>query len=97
MKGYWVVLGGDVTDADAQKQYGALWAPIAEKYQAKLKVLDAATVLAEAVGTKRVLLVEFPSLDAARACYADSAYQEAKAVALKAYQRELLIVEGDFA
>lgn len=97
MKGYWVVLGGDVTDQDAQKQYGALWAPIAEKYQAKLKVLDANTVLAEAGQTRRVLLVEFPSLDAAKACYADSAYQEAKAVALKAYRRELLIVEGDFA
>ncbi|MBN3726805.1 DUF1330 domain-containing protein [Burkholderia sp. Ac-20379] len=97
MKGYWVVLGGDVTDPDSQKQYGALWAPIAEKYQAKLKVLDAKTVLAEALDTQRVLLVEFPSLDAAKACYADSAYQEAKAVALKAYRRELLIVEGDFA
>jgi len=97
MKGYWVVLGGDVTDQEAQKQYAALWAPIAEQYQARLKVLDSSTVLAEAGQTKRVLLVEFPSLDAARACYADSAYQEAKVVALKAYQRELLIVEGDFA
>jgi uncharacterized protein (DUF1330 family) len=94
MKGYWIISMGDVTDADAQKQYGALWAPIAAKYQAKVRALDAGA-LKEKCFSSRVVLVEFPSLDAARACYDDEAYQAAKVFALRAAERELLIVEGD--
>jgi uncharacterized protein (DUF1330 family) len=97
VKGYWIVLGADVTDKDAQQTYGKLWAPIAEQYGAKLKPMDAASVLKEAESTKRVLLVEFESLEKAKACYDDPAYQAAMEYALKAAKRELLIVEGDFA
>lgn len=97
MKGYWIIFGGEVTDPDAQKQYGALWAPIAEKYQAKVKALDTASVLKETHGSRRVVVVEFPSLEAAKACYEDSAYQAAKAFAVRASKRELVIVEGDMA
>ncbi|SAL37622.1 hypothetical protein AWB74_01483 [Caballeronia arvi] len=95
MKGYWIVLGSSVTDKDAQQAYGALWAPIAEKYQAKLKTVDAASVLKEQRETQRVLVVEFPSHEAAIACYEDPAYQEAKEFALRASNRELLILAGE--
>jgi uncharacterized protein (DUF1330 family) len=78
-------------------KYGALWAPLAEKYQAKVKVLDSASALKESLGTRRVVMVEFPSLEAAKACYDDPAYQAAKEFAVKASKRELVIVEGDIA
>lgn len=97
MKGYWIVLGSEVTDPDAQQAYGKLWAPIAEKFGAKLKSLDPGAVLKEAETTRRVVVVEFPSYERALACYADPAYDEAKQHALKASKRELLIVEGDLA
>ncbi len=97
MKGYWIVFGQDVTDQEAQKQYVELWTPIAKKYQAKLKVLDAGLALKESHGTRRVATVEFPSYEMAKACYDDSAYQEAKEFAVRASKRELLIVEGDLA
>lgn len=97
MKGYWIVLGRSVTDTDAQETYRKLWAPIAEKYQAKLKVMDNAAVLKEQHETQRVLVVEFPSYQAAIDCYEDASYQEAKQFALQASQRELLIVAGDIA
>jgi uncharacterized protein (DUF1330 family) len=97
VKGYWIVLGSDVTDQEAQHIYAQLWAPIAAKYGAKLKSLDIGTVLKEAGTTKRVLVVEFPSDEQAKACYSDPAYEEAKKHALKASKRELLIVEGDLA
>lgn len=94
MKGYWIVFAGAITDTAAQQEYSRLWAPIAEKYQARLKLLDASALL-EVHDTQRVLAVEFPSYDQAKACYDDPAYTEAKAVALRAYRRELIIIEGD--
>lgn len=97
MKGYWIVFGGEVTNPEARKQYVALWAPIAEKYQAKVRALDAGLVLKESHDTRRVVVVEFPSYEAAKACYDDQAYQHAKQFAVQAGKRELMIVEGDFA
>ena len=94
MKGYWIILGTAVTDTQAQQEYGRLWAPIAEQYGARLKVLDS-TALVESHTSTRALAVEFDSYAQAKACYADPAYSEAKAMALRAYRRELLIVEGD--
>lgn len=49
----------------------------------------------EARDAKRMVLVGFPSLETARACYADPAYQEAKRFALKASNRVLVMFEGD--
>lgn len=97
MKGYWLILGAEITDAEAQAHYGALWAPIAQKYGARL-VKDAQSLsLKEGRNTARVLLVEFPSYAQAKACYDDPAYQQAKAFALAASSRDLLVFEGDVA
>lgn len=97
MKGYWIILGTRVTDADAQARYGALWAPIAAKYQARLVASGSSLDLKEGRDTARTLLVEFPDIAAARACYDDPDYQHAKDFALAASSRDLLIVEGDIA
>ena len=93
MKGYWIILGADVTDPQAQQEYARLWAPIGERYGAVLKVLDA-EVLKEARDSRRVLAVEFASYAQAKACYEDPAYTEAKAFALRAANRQLIIIEG---
>jgi|ERR1700712_4990308 uncharacterized protein (DUF1330 family) len=97
MKGYWIVLGSEVSDQKEQQAYGKLWAPIAEKYGAKMKILDPGAALVEAQSTTRVIAVEFPTYEQAKACYTDPAYEEAKRHALKASKRELLILEGDLA
>jgi uncharacterized protein (DUF1330 family) len=97
VKGYWIVLGSELTDPEAQRAYGKLWGPIAEKFGAKLKSLDPGAVLKEAETTRRVVIVEFPSYEQALACYADPAYEEAKQYAFKASKRDLLIIEGDLA
>jgi len=96
VKGYWIILASDVTDPDAQQEYARLWAPIAERYAAKIKVLGAGA-LVEAHTSSRALAVEFESLEQAKACYNDPAYVQAKAFALRAARRELVIIEGDFA
>lgn len=96
MKGYWLVLGTAVTDPEAQMTYGALWAPIAAKYGARL-ITNGSLNLCEGEGIARALLVEFPSVEQARACYDDPDYTHAKAFALAASDRTLLILEGNIA
>jgi uncharacterized protein (DUF1330 family) len=95
MKGYWLILGSEITDQEAQVEYNRLWAPIAEKYQARLNPTKVPPLLKEARDTARVIVAEFPSYEQAKACYEDPAYQEAKGFALKASKRDLLIFEAD--
>ena len=97
MKGYWLILGTAVADQSAQAEYGKLWKPIAEKYQARLNPTTVPPLLKEARNTARVVIVEFPTYEAAKACYDDPAYQEAKEFAVKASKRDLVIVKGDLA
>lgn len=95
MKGYWLILGTAVSDQAAQEEYGRLWASIARKYQVRLNPTKAPPLLKEARDTARVVIVEFPSYEQAKACYEDPAYEEARRFALKASQRDLLIIRGD--
>ena len=97
MKGYWLILGGEVTDQEAQAEYAALWAPIARRHDARLVAGAEAVRLVEARDAARVILVEFPSFAAAQACYDDPAYQEARALALRASQRTLVLFRGEIA
>lgn len=94
MQGYWMILGGEVLDKAAQDAYVELWQPIAARYAAKINVLDTAAVLHETQGYSRVVIVEFESYDKALECYLDSEYQIAKALAVQASRRELLILKG---
>lgn len=96
MKGYWIILGAEVTDPEAQHEYARLWRPIGEKYGAQLKSLDP-EALKEVGGSSRALAVEFESYAQAKECYEDPAYIEAKAFALRASKRQLIIIEGDLA
>lgn len=95
MKGYWIILGTAVFDPDAQAKYGALWAPISEKYQARLIAAGSSLDLKEARDATRMFLVEFPSFAMAKACYEDPAYQHAKNFALAASNRNLVLLEGE--
>lgn len=95
MKGYWLILGTEISDHAAQSDYGVLWKPIAEKYQAKVNPQKGLPLLKEARDAHRVIVVEFPSLELAKACYDDPAYGEARECAMRASNRELLIFEGE--
>lgn len=96
MKGYWLILGTEITDKAAQAEYARLWAPIAARYGARLNP-GKAPVLREVYKAARVSVVEFPSLAQAKTCYEDPEYQAALQFALKASKRELVIFEGELA
>jgi uncharacterized protein (DUF1330 family) len=36
MAGYWIVRASEVKDQEAQRSYGSAWAPLAERYGAKV-------------------------------------------------------------
>ena len=97
MKGYWLTLGAEISDQVAQTEYGRLWQPIAQKYQARLNPSSVPPILKEARDTRRVIVVEFPSYEIAKACYDDPAYQKAARHAQQASDRQLLIFEGELA
>jgi uncharacterized protein (DUF1330 family) len=65
MKGYWLILGTEVADQSAQAEYGKLWAPIAEKYQARPDPTTVPPLLKQARNTARLIIVELPSYEVA--------------------------------
>lgn len=69
MKGYWIILGAEVKNAQAQAEYARLWKPIGEHYGAVIKVLDG-SALKELTHASRALVVEFSSYEQARVCIA---------------------------
>ncbi len=97
MKGYWLIIGTEIADQEAQREYGRLWKPIAEKYQARINPLSVPPVLREVRDATRVTVVEFPSYEIAAECYDDPDYQQALQFALKASKRELVLLKGDLA
>jgi uncharacterized protein (DUF1330 family) len=97
MRGYWLVLGTDVIDQQAQQEYGRLWAPIAAKYGARvLRGPEAPSFVETRHDTSRILMVEFPTYADAKACYEDPDYTAARAFASKAARRDLAIIEAKF-
>jgi uncharacterized protein (DUF1330 family) len=94
MAGYWIVRAGEVTDADAQRSYGAAWAPIAERYGAKIIAGPGRIASKEGVPVARAFIVRFASYEQALACYEDPAYQAAAEFGKKASQRDVVILEG---
>lgn len=94
MSGYWVVRGGAIKDELALKKYGELWAPIAQQYGAEIIAGKGSIDTREGANYPRQLVIRFPSFQDAVDCYEDADYQKAMAVANRAYDRELAILEG---
>ena len=94
MSGYWIVRGSSIKDEEALREYGKLWGPIGERYGAEVIAGKGEIETREGNHYPRQLIVKFPSFQDAVACYDDPEYQTAIAVANKAYERELSIVEG---
>lgn len=93
MAGYWI-LRGTVKDQEAFDEYARLWGPIAERYGVRYLAAGGRHETREGVDHERVVIVEFSSYEQAVACYDDPEYRESLPFAFKAYDRELVIVEG---
>ncbi len=92
-KGYWIARV-DVSDPDTYAEYVKANAEPFARFGARFLVRGGQHEAPEGTARARNVVIEFPSYEAALACYRDPAYQEAKAIRAKAADSDLLIIEG---
>lgn len=94
-KGYWIA-HVQVTDPELYKEYVRLNGIAFAKYGAKFIVRGGGDNIASPAGTlkPRHVVIEFDSIETAKACYESPEYREASKVRDKASVADLVIVEG---
>jgi uncharacterized protein (DUF1330 family) len=92
-KAYWIA-HVDVRDPDRYKDYVAGAAPAFARYGAKFLARGGAYEAMEGKGRGRNVVIEFPSMQAAKDCYNSPEYQAAKAIRQTVADAEMIIVEG---
>ncbi|MCP8938066.1 DUF1330 domain-containing protein [Alsobacter sp. SYSU M60028] len=92
-KGYWIVRV-DVSDPEAYKAYVAANAEAFAKYGAKFLVRGGRYETREGSARARNVVIEFPSFEAASACYDSPEYKRALTLRQHVATADLLIIEG---
>ncbi len=92
-KAYWVA-HVDVADPEIYAQYRAANAAAFAKYGARFIVRGGPQVQREGQSRARTVVIEFPDLAAATACFDSPEYQAAKAIRDPISTADLVIVEG---
>lgn len=92
-KGYWVA-HVDVDDPDTYAKYRAANAAPFAKYGARFLVRGGPATQREGHSRARTVVIEFPTIEAARACYDSPEYQAAKDIRDPVSSADLVIVEG---
>lgn len=84
-----------VHDWEAYKRYTARTPAIIAKHGGRFLVRGGDTEILEGEATGgRIVVLEFPSMDAARAFYRSPEYQEVKSIRTAASDAQFLIVQG---
>lgn len=85
----------DVQDPEGYAGYIQLFRPIFEKYNGRIIVSNSQVEVKEgAWSPKRLVILEFASIEIARQFYDSPQYQEAKAIREKYSRADFLLVEG---
>jgi uncharacterized protein (DUF1330 family) len=92
-KGYWIG-HVDVTDAEGYKPYTVANAVPFGKFGARFLVRGGRSEVVEGKVRARNVVMEFPSYEAALACYRSPDYQAAAALRKGKAELDLLIIEG---
>ncbi len=92
-KGYWVA-HVDVRDPDAYDAYRRANAAPFARYGARFLVRGGARTVMEGQAKPRTVVIEFPTIEAAYACYDSPEYRAAKALRDPISEGDLVIVEG---
>ncbi|WP_019173802.1 DUF1330 domain-containing protein [Pseudaminobacter salicylatoxidans] len=92
-KGYWIARV-DIRDPEGYKDYVATARPAFERFGANFLARGGAHEVVEGPGRARNVVIEFPSLQAARDCYNSPEYQAARAIRQKYADGEIVLVEG---
>ena len=92
-KAYWVA-HVTVTDPAAYENYRAANAAPFARYGAKFLVRAGAQTIVEGQMRPRTVVIEFPDLQSATACYNDPDYRAALALRKDASSADICIIEG---
>ncbi|PYE34834.1 uncharacterized protein (DUF1330 family) [Rhizobium sp. PP-F2F-G38] len=92
-KGYWIARV-DVRDAERYKDYVSAAKPAFEKYGAVFLARGGPVEKLEGDIRARNVIIEFPSVEAAAACYNSPEYQIAAAIRQEVADADMLVVEG---
>ena len=92
-KAYWIA-HVDVSDPERYQDYVSTAAPAIQRHGAKFLARGGPFQPLEGQARARNVVIEFPSMDEALACYNSAEYQAAKAIRETVSSAEILIVEG---
>lgn len=92
-KAYWIARV-DVRDPERYQDYVATAAPAFAEFGARFLARGGPLVELEGTARARNVVIEFPSMEAARGCYDSAAYREAKEIRREIAEAEMVIVEG---
>lgn len=92
-KGYWVAFA-DVHDPEGYEAYRRANAAAFSKYGARFLVRGGPFEAPEGKPRSRIVVIEFPSWEAALACYRSPEYQAAAALRQGKSSMDLVIVQG---
>ena len=93
MPAYWIT-HIEVTDADRYGEYAKRAGPAIAAFGGKFLVRGGKHLQLEGEDRERNVLIEFPDIATAEACYRSPAYQEALSFAKDSSVRDLVLVEG---
>ena len=93
-KGYWVGCYRSISNSEALKNYSALAGPAAEAAGGRILSRGKAIAAHEAGWLERTVIVEFDSVELAKAAYESDAYQAALAEMKGGVERDFRILEG---
>ena len=93
LRGYWIV-HVDVTDPEGYKSYIAANQAALGKFGARYLVRAGRGEMTEGKLRSRTVVLEFPSYEAALACYRSPDYQAAKALRQGKAEADLVIIEA---
>ena len=92
LKGYWIA-NVTVTDADAYAGYQALAPDAFRKYGGRFLARGDAQTL-EGQDWQRRVIIEFDSIEVARACYASDEYRAAREKRAHACTADIALIQG---
>ena len=91
----YAILNIDIHDPVVMEEYKKLGPTTVEAHDGKFIVRGGdTTVLEGAWNAKRLVIIEFPTVEKAKAWWHSAAYQHAKAIREKAADTDLVIVDG---
>ena len=93
-KAYWVATYRSIADPDALAAYAKLAGPAIAAGGGRMLARGVPAQVYEAGLQQRTVLIEFDSVEAARAAHDSPAYQEAMAALAGGADRDIRIVEG---